>query len=50
MRDILKHVCLQVHVHGLDLDFLACGLALAMTLLLILGTRETSLFNLGKRS
>ena len=39
--------CLQVHVHGLNLDFLACGLALCMTLLLILGTRETSLFNLG---
>jgi len=37
----------QVHVGGLDLDFLAFGLALALTVLLILGTHETSLFNLG---
>ena len=37
----------QVHTHGLDLDFLAFGLALALTVLLILGTHETSLFNLG---
>ena len=37
----------QVHAGGLDLDFLAFGLALALTVLLILGTHETSLFNLG---
>ena len=37
----------QVHTGGLDLDFLAFGLALALTVLLILGTHETSLFNLG---
>ena len=40
---------LQVHIHGLDLDFLAFGLALGMTFLLILGTHETSLFNLGAK-
>jgi hypothetical protein len=39
---------LQIHTSGgLDLDFLAFGLSLALTLLLILGTQETSLFNLG---
>ncbi len=37
---------LQIHTHGLDLDPLACGLALAMTALLILGTHETAVFNL----
>ena len=39
---------LQVHTaDGLSLDFFAFGLALALTVLLILGTHETSLFNLG---
>lgn len=39
---------LQVHTAGgLDLDFLAFGLSLALTVLLIFGTHETSLFNLG---
>ncbi|EIE24778.1 amino acid transporter [Coccomyxa subellipsoidea C-169] len=38
---------LQVHTSGgLDLDFLAFGLSLGLTLLLILGTHESSLFNL----
>lgn len=42
---------LQVHTaNGLSLDFLAFGLSLALTVLLILGTHETSLFNLGKFS
>ena len=39
---------MQVHTEGgLALDFLAFGLSLALTGLLILGTHETSLFNLG---
>ena len=42
---------MQVHTEGgLALDFLAFGLSLALTGLLILGTHETSLFNLGGRS
>ena len=51
-----EHASLQVHrmqVHtegGLALDFLAFGLSLALTGLLILGTHETSLFNLGGHS
>ena len=42
---------MQVHTEGgLALDFLAFGLSLALTALLILGTHETSLFNLGRHS
>ena len=42
---------MQVHTEGgLALDFLAFGLSLALTALLILGTHETSLFNLGGHS
>ena len=42
---------LQVHTgNGLSLDFLAFALSLALTVLLILGTHETSLFNLGRCS
>ena len=41
----------QVHTaNGLSLDFFAFGLSLALTVLLILGTHETSLFNLGMSS
>ncbi|CAK0786283.1 hypothetical protein CVIRNUC_009496 [Coccomyxa viridis] len=45
--DVQNTTDLQVHTEGgLALDFLAFGLSLALTALLILGTHETSLFNL----
>lgn len=47
LLDVNSKTDLQVHTSGLDLDFLAFGLSLGLTLLLILGTHETSLFNLG---
>ncbi|CAL8464071.1 g3606 [Coccomyxa elongata] len=46
LLDVDSKTDLQVHTSGLDLDFLAFGLSLGLTLLLILGTHETSLFNL----
>lgn len=48
LLDVDSKTDLQVHTSGLDLDFLAFGLSLGLTLLLILGTHETSLFNLGE--
>lgn len=49
LLDVDSKTDLQVHLpNGLDLDFLAFGLSLGLTLLLILGTHETSLFNLGE--
>ncbi len=48
LLDVDSKTDLQVHTSGgLDLDFLAFGLSLGLTLLLILGTHESSLFNLG---
>ena len=48
LLDVDSKTDLQVHTSsGLSLDFLAFGLSLGLTLLLILGTHETSLFNLG---